>query len=102
MPHARVKGYIDRAALRSLAGLKETWPGGAFVIKEVFLSPNGDEALLRTYATDSGFQQHFLVAVVREPDGWMVKLDGATVPFRTPAVKRAVAAVAAALERSVG
>ena len=102
MPHARVKGHIDRGVLRSLAGLKETWPGGAFVIKEVFLSPNWDEALLRAYATDNGFQQHFLVAVVREPDGWMVKLDGATVPFRTPAVKRAVAAVAAALERSVG
>jgi len=29
----------------------------------------------------------------------MVKLDGATLPFRTPAVKRSVAAVAAALEK---
>ncbi|RLE31025.1 tRNA (guanosine(46)-N7)-methyltransferase TrmB [Candidatus Acetothermia bacterium] len=100
MPHAKVKGPVGREGLLSLAGLKESWPGGAFVIKEVYLSPQGDEALVRAYATDQGFQQHFLVAVVRGPEGWTVKLDGATVPFRTPAVKRTVAAVAAALERS--
>jgi len=36
--------------------------------------------------------------VVRGAGGWMVKLDGATVPFRTPAVKRSVVQVAAVLE----
>lgn len=99
MPHARIKGPVDQAVLLSLAGFKETWPGGAFVIKEVLLAPKGETALLRAFATDEGFQQQYFIAVVQESDGWMVKLDGATLPFRTPAVKRSVAAVAVALEK---
>lgn len=99
MPHARIKGPVAQAALLSLAGFKETWPKGAFVIKEVLLRPDEGAALLRVFATDEGFQQQYFIAVVREADGWMVKLDGATLPFRTPAVKRSVAAVAAALEK---
>ncbi|HIQ00284.1 TPA: tRNA (guanosine(46)-N7)-methyltransferase TrmB [Candidatus Bipolaricaulota bacterium] len=99
MPHARIKGPVPRAALLSLAGLKETWPEGAFVIKEIFLASNERAALVRAFAVDEGFQQQYFIAVVRGPDGWMVKLDGATLPFRTPAVKRSVAAVAAALEK---
>lgn len=99
MPHARVKAEVKREALCSLAGLKETWPKGAFVIKEIFFTPDGDSALLRAFSSDEGFQQHYFIVVARGREGWMVKLDGATVPFRTPAVKRSVAAVAAALER---
>ena len=101
MPHARIKGDVARAAVLSLAGLKETWPKGAFVIKEVLSSPEGETFLLRAFSTDEGFQQQYFIAVVRESDGWMVKLDGATLPFRTPAVKRSVAAVAGALERGL-
>lgn len=98
MPHARVNVPVDPERLEALAGLKETWPKGAFVVREVYLAPGGDGALARAFATDQGFQQQYFIAVVREPAGWMVKLDGATVPFRTPAVKRSVAAVAAVLE----
>ncbi|MBC7098977.1 tRNA (guanosine(46)-N7)-methyltransferase TrmB [Candidatus Bipolaricaulota bacterium] len=98
MPHARVSVEVSQEALLSLAGLKESWPGGAFVIKEVFLSPEGDRALVRAFSTDDGFEQHYLIALEKGRGGWLVKLDGATVPFRTPAVKRSVAAVAAALE----
>lgn len=98
MPHVRVAKTVTPGAVERLVGLRESWPGGAFVIRGVFLSPDEGTALLRTFATDEGFQQQYLLVVAREEAGTMVKLDGATVPFRTPAVKRSVAAVAATLE----
>ncbi|MFH1610106.1 MAG: tRNA (guanosine(46)-N7)-methyltransferase TrmB [Candidatus Bipolaricaulota bacterium] len=98
MPHVRVPKAVTPDAVERLAGLRESWPGGAFVVKGAFFSLDGGTALLRTFATDEGFQQQYLLVVAQEEAGAMVKLDGATVPFRTPAVKRSVAAVAAALE----
>ena len=100
MPHARVNTEVKRDALYSLLNLKETWPKGAFAIKEIFFAPDGDSALLRAFSSDEGFQQHYFIVVAKGRRGWIVKLDGATVPFRTPAVKRSVAAVAAALKES--
>ena len=100
MPHARVNTEVKRDALYSLLNLKETWPKGAFAIKKIFFAPDGDSALLRAFSSDEGFQQHYFIAVAKGRRGWIVKLDGATVPFRTPAVKRSVAAVAAALKES--
>jgi len=100
MPHARVNAEVKREVLASLVGLKEVWPKGAFAIKEILFAPDGDSALLRAFSSDDGFQQHYFIAVAKGRRGWIVKLDGATVPFRTPAVKRSVAAVAAALEES--
>lgn len=97
MPHVRIERAVTPVALAQLVGMKETWPGGAFVIKEIYLSPDG-RALLRAFASDEGFEQQYLVAVMSGAEGTLVKLDGAVVPFRTPAVKRSVAAVAAALE----
>lgn len=98
MPHVRISKSANPDALVALVGLKQTWPDGAFVVKDAYLEPHGNAALLRAFATDDGFEQQYLIAVVRDGDGAMVKLDGAAVPFRTPAVKRSVAAVAAALE----
>lgn len=97
MPHVRLDFEVGVDALRALPGLKEVWEGGAFVVKEVYLGPSGDGALLRTYATDGDFTQHYFIAVSKDPKGWIVKLDGATMPFRTPAVKRSITAVAHAL-----
>ncbi len=98
MPHVRISRLVTPDALSALVGLKETWPGGAFVVKDAYAASHGGAALLRAFATDDGFDQQYLIAVVRDGEGAMVKLDGAAVPFRTPAVKRSVAAVAAALE----
>lgn len=99
MPHVKLTGEVKREAVEGLVGLKESWPGGAFVVKAVYWSPEGEEALVRAFSTDQGFQQHYFLVVTRGRDGWVVKLDGATVPFRTPAVKRSVARLAAVLER---
>lgn len=98
MPHAVVPVPFEPQKIAALVGLKETWEGGAFVVKEVFFSPTGKDALLRVFSTDRGFAQQFFLAIAEHHDGLIVRLDGATVPFRTPAVKRAVAAVAKALE----
>lgn len=100
MPHAKVGVPFSPERIAGLAGLKEVWPEGAFVVKEVFFSPTENKAILRVFANDQGFSQHFFLAVAEHEDGVMVQLDSAAVPFRTPAVKRAVAAVAQALEAS--
>ncbi|HEC62817.1 MAG TPA: ABC transporter permease, partial [Candidatus Acetothermia bacterium] len=65
-----------REAVEGLVGLKESWPGGAFVVKAVYWSPEGEEALVRAFSTDQGFQQHYFLVVTRGRDGWVVKLDG--------------------------
>jgi len=98
MPHAKVAVKFCPERVRALSGLKEVWPEGAFVVKEVFLSPEGKTALLRTFSSDRGFSQHFFIVVSEYGDGLLVQLDSASVPFRTPAVKRAVFSVAKALE----
>jgi len=98
MPHAKVPVKFCPERIRALSGLKETWPEGAFVVKEIFLSPDGNTALLRTFSSDRGFSQHFFIVVSEHDEGLLVQLDSATVPFRTPAVKRAVFSVAKALE----
>ncbi|MGC9529529.1 MAG: tRNA (guanosine(46)-N7)-methyltransferase TrmB [Candidatus Bipolaricaulaceae bacterium] len=99
MPHAYVHREVSGEDIEALAGIKESWPGAAFVIKEAYLAPGGQGGLLRAFAADQGLHQHYFLAVSRGRRGWIVKLDGAATPFRTPAVKRSVAAAAAALER---
>ncbi len=98
MPHARVKGEVSWDALAKLVGLKESWSGGAYVLREVFASPGEQVALFRVFSTDDDFQQHYFLMVAKAHRGMVVKLDGATVPFRTPAVKRCVAGVAQVLQ----
>lgn len=99
MPHAKVPTKFERLKIEGLAGKKETWEGGAVVLKEVFLSAHAEAALIRAFATDGDFTQQFFLIVSRIPEGVIVQLDGATVPFRTPAVKRAVSLVAEELSR---
>ncbi len=97
MPHVLVRKDLGEEDFRSLTGLKETWPGGAFVVKEVAFSAGGRRVLVRVFSSDGPFQQQYFIVAASERDGWLVKLDGASVPFRTPAVKRSVYRVAALL-----
>ncbi len=99
VPHVKLAvPFEPQRVLARLAGLREAWDRGAFVVKEGFVGQDGKSVLWRTFATDAGFQQQFFLAVVEEKGGTMVKLDEATLPFRTPAVKRAVARAAQKLE----
>ena len=102
MPHVRLAGELSVEEVLKAVGLKEVWGERAFVIKEGFLAPGGGEVLLRVFATDGDFQQQFFISVSRDRKGWIVQLDSATVPFRTPAVKRAVYSVAEHLQKEGG
>jgi len=97
MPHATVNRDISWSEVEQLTGWKERWPGGAFVIREVFRGGDGQSALLRVFSTDAEFQQQYFLLLARTHYGMLVKLDGATLPFRTPAVRRSVAQVATLL-----
>lgn len=100
MPHAKVAVTFSPKKIAALCGLKETWTEGAFVLKDVFFASAGNVALLRVFSSDAGFSQHFFLSVSEYKGGLIVQLDSASTPFRTPAVKRAVVAVARALEMS--
>ncbi|MFO8034107.1 MAG: tRNA (guanosine(46)-N7)-methyltransferase TrmB [Candidatus Bipolaricaulota bacterium] len=97
MPHARVEREVPWAGVKRLAGWTQTWSGGAFVVREVFYRADERSAILRVFSTDGDFQQQYFMLLARARYGMLVKLDGATLPFRTPAVKRSVADVAAVL-----
>ncbi len=98
MPHATVNRDVPWSEVESLARWRESWSGGAFIIREVFLGADGRSAVLRLFSTDGDFQQQYFLLLARARFGMLVKLDGATLPFRTPAVKRSVAEVAAVLQ----
>ncbi len=94
MPHAKVPKNFDREKIARLTGRKAIWKDGAVVLNGIFFSDQTETALVRVFATDQGFTQQFFLVISRTTDGMLVQLDGATKPFRTPAVKRAVAIVA--------
>jgi len=98
MPHARVERRVDWDSVTRLEGLSERASHGGFIVREAYMAAHGSSALVRTFTTDEGFQQQFFVLVAHAGKGTLVKLDGGTLPFRTPSVKRAVAMVAQALE----
>ncbi len=100
MPHARVEGRVDWDSVTRLDGLSERASHGGFTVREAYTADHGASALVRTFTTDEGFQQQFFVLVAHARKGTLVKLDGGTLPFRTPNVKRAVAAIAEALEEA--
>ncbi|MCS7240381.1 MAG: tRNA (guanosine(46)-N7)-methyltransferase TrmB, partial [Candidatus Bipolaricaulota bacterium] len=97
MPHAKVAVSFSREKIAALCGLKETWTEGAFVLKDVFFSATEKAALVRVFSHDAGFSQHFFLSIAEHKGGLIVQLDAASTPFRTPAVKRAVAKAAEVL-----
>jgi len=99
MPHAIVHRHVSWTEVDELAGCKESWSDGAFVVREVFHGADGKSALLRVFSTDGEFQQHYFLLVARAHYGMLVKLDGTALPFRTPAVRRSVAEVATLLHK---
>lgn len=70
------------------------------VFKSIFKDLDRDHYLVKTITTDEGFVQHCLLAIVGREQNWLVKLDGTTNPYRTPAVKFAVKQLAKALVRN--
>ena len=90
MPHYVVSREVSIEELRKLVGLKYAEGESVFVIKEVFASPDGNEFLLRAFSSDAGFRQQYFIKVARMGRRWLVKLDSASLPYRTTAVKLSV------------
>ncbi len=91
MPHVFVERELQEPDIENLVGYQEQQQQQLFVVKEAFRAIEEAKFLLRVIARDEDYQQTFWVAVKREPSGrWLVKLDPALQPYRTPAVKMAV------------
>ncbi len=91
MPHAFVEKPLTKEKIEALIGLEHREAEQFFVVKNAFVGINKQEFLLKLVAKDMAYQQNFFVVVQRQDAGrWLVKLDPAMQPYRTPAVKMAV------------
>ncbi len=102
IPHQFIKhDEIDISGLREI--LDKTFKSDdgkqICVYKSIFKDLAWDQYLVKTVASDEGFIQQCILVLVRREQNWLVKLDGATNPYRTPAVKFAVKQLAQALTR---
>lgn len=98
MPHYFVDREVTLEELQKLVGLKYERDDSVFVLKEVYASPKGDRFLIRAFASDAGFQQQYFLIVRKAGGRWLVKLDGASLPYKTTAVKFSVYKVGRALQ----
>lgn len=62
-------------------------------------SNGGGVWLIQTITSDDGYEQKFYITVVRREEGVLIKIDGFSSPFLTPAVKNAVEALSLSLSR---
>jgi tRNA (guanine-N7-)-methyltransferase len=91
MPHAFVEKPVDTKRLCELIGYIHQDDQTLFTIKSVYLNAADEQFLLKVVAKDQDYQQNILVGIYRHNNGkWIVKLDPAVQPYRTPAVKQAV------------
>ena len=100
MPHVFVEREIDRRDVEDLLGFQQQEDRQLFVVKDAYQAIEAPGYLLRVIARDEDYQQTILVAIKREsPQRWLVKLDTAIQPYRTPAVKMAVWRIGEKLQR---
>jgi hypothetical protein len=103
VPHIVLQG---RVTLDDVAGRFEPFvvKDGTVVIKveRFYRERDGRAALLETLVADRGHTQKFLIQLIPRDDGLTVRLDPLTDPEKTPAVKRALAAVADRIVRATG
>lgn len=88
LPHILFHGDIKDGDIFSLEGKVFKKEDKVFIVKNVF---KGREAfLLKLIATDKNFQQQYFLILLKKKNGWLLKLDSVTSPYRTPAVKWSV------------
>ena len=68
-------------------------------MKEIYKKDASDRFLLKIISVDGDQQQKFFIAIQKRDEGWLVKLDDLTQPFRTPAVKFAVFEIGRILQK---
>ncbi len=98
--HVRVqrKGQSE-SVLKELFGREEKDGTSLWIYKRSY-SDEGKCRILETVTMDGDFEQKFFLLIVEGEDDCLVKIAPYSTPFLTPAVKGAVMALAAELERS--
>jgi len=95
MPHT--KGLFEEERIPLLQGKVFKEKNKVLVIKGIYKSTQNDAYIIKVISSDGEYQQHYyLVAYPEEPGSrqWIIKLDSASNPYRTPAVKWSVLAIA--------
>jgi len=95
MPHAKAMVKEERVPLLHSKVFKEK--DMVVVVKGVYKSKDDNAYVIKIISTDGEYQQHYyLVAYPEEPESnqWIIKLDSASNPYRTPAVKWSVQVIA--------
>ncbi|MCF7935002.1 MAG: tRNA (guanosine(46)-N7)-methyltransferase TrmB [Synergistales bacterium] len=90
----------DVAALEGINQIERGEAGCLRVLLESFAGSGGIR-LVQVLTVDEGFEQRFYVRVVPRVGEVLVKIDSASMPFRTPAVKAALHDIAGLLQEGV-
>lgn len=92
MPHAKCKVNVEK--FNELTGKIFKEKQSVAVIKGIYKSTTNDAYLIKVISSDKDFQQHYYLVAYPEDNEWIIKLDSASNPYRTPAVKWSVRAIA--------
>ncbi|ODN31127.1 tRNA (guanosine(46)-N7)-methyltransferase TrmB [Fervidobacterium thailandense] len=92
MPH--IKCQVDESKFSELPGKVFKEGAKVVVIKGVYKSVDGGAYILKVISADGDFQQHYYLVAYPDEGEWIIKLDSASNPYRTPAVKWSVKAIA--------
>ncbi|MFN6991909.1 MAG: tRNA (guanosine(46)-N7)-methyltransferase TrmB [Fervidobacterium sp.] len=97
MPHTKCK--INKEKLNELNGKVFKDKDKVVVVKGVYKSQTNDSYIVKVISSDGEFQQHYYLTIYLEDEkcddcnSWIIKLDSASNPYRTPAVKWSVYAI---------
>lgn len=97
MPHAKCKVNIEK--FNELTGKVFKERQSVAVIKGIYKSTTNDAYLIKVISSDKDFQQHYYLVAYPEDNEWIIKLDSSSNPYRTPAVKWSVRALAEFLSK---
>ncbi len=90
MPHTIIRQKLHQEQIAQLINIQQESKGKFFIVKEIYLSPDQHHFLLKVIAKDEDYMQKYFVRISPHQEGWIVKLDSTTQPYRTPAVKFSV------------
>ncbi len=97
MPHVRLQGDLDlRAVWQAPPAFSFSVPEDDAHVKfrEAFLASNGGALLFRFVVAEGRLIQHVQLLLIKEPDGFLLKIDRGTPVLKSPGVKLLLATVA--------
>jgi tRNA (guanine-N7-)-methyltransferase len=98
MPHIVIQKKSIPENINGLKGLVRKNSGFIYKILDVFRDLSGKAFLLRMVTSDGDYRQNFFILVAEYDQGFIVKIDPGYQPYRTPAVKAAIADIGQYLE----